>query len=147
MKFLLILLFLFSSYCFPNSIEGKSLLCGYPKEKNVFLDFYAYMFIQKKIIFLSIDLKNDKYILKKAYSTKEEPYFLDAKNIYIRIHPGSLLSTINRETLVEITKAGKIILENKCSVFEDEESLLKRFDEIINQFQKIYDAKRINNKI
>ena len=139
MKYLITLLFLFSNYSFSNSLDGKSLFCK-DKDDIGYLSYNAYMFLKDKVIYLSIGLNNDKYFIRKTYST-------NSKHIYIRIHPRGILQTINRETLTKTWSVQDLDFISQCSVFVNDKSLMSKFDEIINKFQFKYDEYRKNNKI
>ena len=58
MKFLLILLILFSTQVYSNSTEGKGLICAYGKNKDI---YEAYLFFNKKYISKFLFLENYKF--------------------------------------------------------------------------------------
>ena len=62
MKFLLILLTLFSTLAYSKSPEGKGLICAYGKNKDV---YEAYLFFKKKYISKFLYLENYVYSIKQ----------------------------------------------------------------------------------
>ncbi len=89
MKFLLILLTLFSTLAYSKSPEGKGLICAYGKNKDV---YEAYLFFNKKYISKFLYLENYRYSIKqnekRSYSITNDfinliPFKIHKKNLLV----------------------------------------------------------------
>ena len=89
MKYLLILIILFSTQSHSKSPIGKSLICVFGKKKN----FYeTYLFYENKYISKYLFLENDIYKVRKnekrkysitKYFINMHPFLIDRKNLTI----------------------------------------------------------------
>ena len=89
MKYLLILLILFSTQAYSKSPEGKGLICAYGKNKDV---YEAYLFFNKNYISNFLFLENYKFRIrqneKRSYSITNDfinllPFKIHKKNLLV----------------------------------------------------------------
>ena len=89
MKYLLLLLILFSSLANSKSPEGKGLICAYGKNKDV---YEAYLFFNKQYISKFLFLENNTFKIrqneKRNYSLTKEfinllPFKIHKKNLKV----------------------------------------------------------------
>lgn len=124
MKYLLILLILFSIHANTKSPEGKGLICAYGKNKDV---YEAYLFFNKKYISKFIFLENNKY---KIRQNEKRNYSLT--NDFINLLPFK----IHRKNLQVIdTEFNKII--GSCEVVNSHSEAV----EFMHQLKNIYQLK------
>ena len=62
MKYLLILLILFSTQAYSKSPDGKGLICTYGKNKDI---YEAYLFFNEKYISMFLFLENNKFSVRQ----------------------------------------------------------------------------------
>ena len=89
MKYLLILLILFSTQAYSKSPDGKGLICTYGKNKDI---YEAYLFFNEKYISMFLFLENNKFSVrqneKKNYSVTNDfinllPFKIHKKNLQV----------------------------------------------------------------
>ena len=124
MKYLLILIILFSTKVYSKSPEGKGLICAFGKKGN----FYeTYLFYEKKYISKYLFLNNDTYEVRK---NEKRNYSITSN--YITIKP----FLINKKSLKIIdTEFNRII--GSCEVVDSH----KKAIEFIHQLKDIYQNK------
>ena len=140
MKYLLILLFLFSTQSFAN-LDGKGLLCidkeGYPMAYYFYTNITVGDKVEKrakyrwKSLFLKIDTISIKEVKDRDYSTNKD--FIDLGNI-----------KINRKTLEGIYN-GKVV--GTCEVSNDQKDLDIKINEMKEQYQQKLNKTLEGNKI
>ena len=124
MKYLFILIILFSTKAYSKSPEGKGLICAFGKKSN----FYeTYLFFEKKYISKYLFLKNDTYEVRK----NEKRNYSITKN-FITMKP----FLINKKSLKIIdTEFNRVI--GSCKVVNSH----KKAIEFIYQLKDIYQNK------
>ncbi len=128
-KYLLILLILFSTQAYSNNTKGKGLICAFGKKRNI---YEAYLFYEKKYTSKYIFLEKDTYKVRK---NEKRNYFLTKD--FINIKP----FIINKKSLKIIdTEFNRII--GSCEVVNSHTEAI----EFINQLKNIYQNK-INKKL
>ena len=89
MKYLIILLILFSTQAYSKSPDGKGLICTYGKNKDI---YEAYLFFNEKYISMFLFLENNKFSVrqneKKNYSVTNDfinllPFKIHKKNLQV----------------------------------------------------------------
>ena len=128
MKFLLILLTLFSTQAYSKSPEGKGLICAYGKNKDV---YEAYLFFNKKYISKFLYLENYKFSIKqnekRSYSVTKD--FINL--IPFKIHKKNLL--------VIDTEFNKII--GSCKIVSSHNKTMEMMYQLKNMYQNEIDKK------
>ena len=128
MKFLLILLTLFSTQAYSKSPEGKGLICAYGKNKDV---YEAYLFFNKKYISKFLYLENYKFSIKqnekRSYSITKD--FINL--IPFKIHKKNLL--------VIDTEFNKII--GSCKIVSSHNKTMEMMYQLKNMYQNEIDKK------
>ena len=93
MKYLLILLILFSTQVYSKSPDGKGLICSYGKNKDI---YEAYLFFNKKYISMFLFLEKNKISIRQ-----NEKRNYSVTNGYINLLPFKIheknLKVINTE--------------------------------------------------
>jgi len=124
MKYLLILLILFSTQTYSKSPEGKGLICTFGEKRNI---YETYLFYEKKYISKYIFLEKDIYKVRK----NEKRNYFTTKN-FINIQP----FIINKENLQIIdTEFNRIV--GSC----EKVSSHKKAIDFIYQLKNIYQNK------
>ena len=143
MKYLLILLFLFSSPSFA-SFEEKTLICEYKFNDEPEKEYFYYFEFTKTSIVLSFELERnkDKYKWNKSFDYR---YSTDSDYIYLSV--GNYKGKLNRKTLI-LTDTSKDSSKDigKCELYSKEEASIKKL-QILNQVQEEYNKAREGNKI
>ena len=128
MKYLLILLILFSTQAYSKSPEGKGLICAYGKNKDV---YEAYLFFNKKYISKFLYLENYKFSIKqnekRSYSITKD--FINL--IPFKIHKKNLL--------VIDTEFNKII--GSCKIVSSHNKTMEMMYQLKNMYQNEIDKK------
>ena len=128
MKYLLILLILFSTQAYSKSPEGKGLICAYGKNKDV---YEAYLFFNKKYISKFLYLENYKFSIKqnekRSYSITKD--FINL--IPFKIHKKNLL--------VIDTEFNKII--GSCKIVSSHNKTMEIMYQLKNMYQNEIDKK------
>ena len=128
MKYLLILLILFSTQAYSKSPEGKGLICAYGKYKDV---YEAYLFFNKKYISKFLYLENYKFSIKqnekRSYSITKD--FINL--IPFKIHKKNLL--------VIDTEFNKII--GSCKIVSSHNKTMEMMYQLKNMYQNEIDKK------
>ena len=128
MKYLLILLILFSTQAYSKSPEGKWLICAYGKNKDV---YEAYLFFNKKYISKFLYLENYKFSIKqnekRSYSITKD--FINL--IPFKIHKKNLL--------VIDTEFNKII--GSCKIVSSHNKTMEMMYQLKNMYQNEIDKK------
>ena len=121
MKYLLVLIILFSTQLYSKSPIGKSMICVFGKKKN----FYeTYLFYEDKYISQYLFLENDIYKVRK----NEKRKYSVSKN-FINMNP----FLIDRKKLTIIdTEFNRII--GKCKVVDSHNKAI----EFIHELKDIY---------
>ncbi len=134
MKYLLILLFLFSTQVFAN-LKGKGLFCIDKEGHPMAYYFYTDITVGDKYRWKSLFLKNDtisiKEVIGRDYSTNKD--FIDLGNI-----------KINRKTLEGIYN-GEVV--GTCEVSNDHNDLDIKINEMKEQYQQKLNKTLEGNKI
>lgn len=127
MKYLLILLLLFSSQSFTNSIDGKGFICAFGK-KNI---YESYLFYEKKYISKYLFLEKGSYKIRE----NEKRNYSITKN-FINIKP----FLINQESLKIIdTEFNRII--GSCEIVNSHNKAINFMHELKNIYQNKIDKK------
>ena len=128
MKYLLILLILFSTQAYSKSPEGKGLICAYGKNKDI---YEAYLFFNKKYISKFLYLENYKFSIKqnakRSYSITKD--FINL--IPFKIHKKNLL--------VIDTEFNKII--GSCKIVSSHNKTMEMMYQLKNMYQNEIDKK------
>ena len=128
MKYLLILLILFSTQAYSKSPEGKGLICAYGKNKDI---YEAYLFFNKKYISKFLYLENYKFSIKqnekRSYSITKD--FINL--IPFKIHKKNLL--------VIDTEFNKII--GSCKIVSNHNKTMEMMYQLKNMYQNEIDKK------
>ena len=128
MKFLLILLTLFSTQVYSESPEGKGLICAYGKNKDV---YEAYLFFNKKYISKFLYLENFKYSIKQ-----NEKRNYSITNDFINLIPFK----IHKKNLLVIdTEFNKII--GSCQIVSSHNKTMELMYQLKNMYQNKIDKK------
>ena len=128
MKFLLILLTLFSTQAYSKSPEGKGLICAYGKNKDV---YEAYLFFNKKYISKFLYLENYKYSIKQ-----NEKRSYSITNDFINLIPFK----IHKKNLLVIdTEFNKII--GSCKIVSSHNKTMEFMYQLKNMYQNKIDKK------
>ncbi len=128
MKFLLILLTLFSTQAYSKSPEGKGLICAYGKNKDV---YEAYLFFNKKYISKFLYLENYIYSIKK-----NEKRSYSITNNFINLIPFK----IHKKNLLVIdTEFNKII--GSCKIVSSHNKTMEIMYQLKNMYQNEIDKK------
>ena len=128
MKFLLILLTLFSTQAYSKSPEGKGLICAYGKNKDV---YEAYLFFNKKYISKFLYLENYKYSIKQ-----NEKRSYSITNDFINLIPFK----IHKKNLLVIdTEFNKII--GSCQIVGSHNKTMELMYQLKNIYQNKIDKK------
>ena len=128
MKFLLILLTLFSTQAYSKSPEGKGLICAYGKNKDV---YEAYLFFKKKYISKFLYLENYIYSIKK-----NEKRSYSITNNFINLIPFK----IHKKNLLVIdTEFNKII--GSCKIVSSHNKTMELMYQLKNMYQNEIDKK------
>ena len=128
MKFLLILLTLFSTQTYSKSPEGKGLICAYGKNKDV---YEAYLFFKKKYISKFLYLENYIYSIKQ-----NEKRSYSITNNFINLIPFK----IHKKNLLVIdTEFNKII--GSCQIVSSHNKTMELMYQLKNMYQNKIDKK------
>ena len=128
MKFLLILLTLFSTLAYSKSPEGKGLICTYGKNKDV---YEAYLFFNKKYISKFLYLENYRYSIKQ-----NEKRSYSITNDFINLIPFK----IHKKNLLVIdTEFNKII--GSCQIVSNHNKTMELMYQLKNTYQNKIDKK------
>ena len=128
MKFLLILLTLFSTQAYSKSPEGKGLICAYGKNKDV---YEAYLFFNKKYISKFLYLENYEFIIKQ-----NEKRSYSMTNNFINL----ITFKIHKKNLMVIdTEFNKII--GSCQIVSNHNKTMELMYQLKNMYQNKIDKK------
>ena len=128
MKFLLILLTLFSTLAYSKSPEGKGFICAYGKNKDV---YEAYLFFNKKYISKFLYLENYRYSIKQ-----NEKRSYSITNDFINLIPFK----IHKKNLLVIdTEFNKII--GSCKIVSSHNKTMEMMYQLKNMYQNEIDKK------
>ena len=128
MKFLLILLTLFSTQAYSKSPEGKGLICAYGKNKDV---YEAYLFFNKKYISKFLYLENYKFSIKQ-----NEKRSYSITNDFINLIPFK----IHKKNLLVIdTEFNKII--GSCKIVSSHNKTMEMMYQLKNMYQNEIDKR------
>ena len=126
MKYLLILLILFSTQAYSISPNGKGLICTYGKNKDI---YEAYLFFNKKYISMFLFLENNKFSIRK-----NEKRNYSVTNGFINLLPFK----IHKKNLQVInTEFNKII--GSCEIVNSHDKAMEFMHKIKNMYQNIID--------
>ena len=124
MKYLLILLILFSTQAYSISPNGKGLICTYGKNKDI---YEAYLFFNKKYISMFLFLENNKFSIRK-----NEKRNYSVTNGFINLLPFK----IHKKNLQVInTEFNRII--GSCELVNSHDKAM----EFMHQIKKMYQNK------
>ena len=155
MKYLLILLFLFSTHSFSGEVDGKGIDCKFTERDTNTLTT-MYWFNDDKVVGVDVskddsskirrpetkNLANEKYSLISKYKTDDATiyweigyhYELDRKSLHLKV----------------IDKTGgrtAIFVEASCKVFTNFKLVTQRQDKIIEESKRRKEKAREGNKI
>ena len=126
MKYLLILLILFSTQVYSRSPEGKGIICAYGKNKDV---YEAYLFFNKKYISKFLYLENYVFSIKQ---NEKRSYFVT--NDFINLIPFK----IHKKNLLVIdTEFNKII--GSCQIVSSHNKTMELMYQLKNMYQNKID--------
>ena len=128
MKYLLILLILFSTQAYSESPEGKGLICAYGKNKDV---YEAYLFFNKKYISKFLYLENYIFSIKQ-----NEKRNYSITNDFINLIPFKIHK---KKLLVIDTAFNKII--GSCQIVSSHNKTIKLMYQLKNMYQNKIDKK------
>ena len=129
MKYLLILLTLFSIQTYSKSPEGKGLICAYGKNKDV---YEAYLFFNNKYISNFLYLENHKFSIKQ-----NEKRSYSITNDFINLIPFK----IHKKNLLVIdTEFNKIV--GSCQIVNSHNKTMELMYQLKNIYQNKIDKKR-----
>ena len=128
MKFLLILLTLFSTLAYSKSPEGKGLICAYGKNKDV---YEAYLFFNKKYISKFLYLENYIFSIKQ-----NEKRNYSITNDFINLIPFKIHK---KKLLVIDTEFNKII--GSCKIVSSHNKTMEMMYQLKNMYQNKIDKK------
>ncbi len=134
--------FIFALFISPTlsfaDVGGKGLVCE--NVKSGMIAFYE--FFDRTVSYYEIGRKNDLYYLHKY-----EPHIYATTSDQITWKEINFQKTLDRRTLVLRTFFyGELSFTDRCQVYSTEE-LYRQVDQILNLYQKKYDAGRKKNKI
>ena len=128
MKYLLILLTLFSTQAYSKSPEGKGLICAYGKNKDV---YEAYLFFNKKYISKFLYLEDYIFSIKQ-----NEKRSYSVTNDFINLIPFK----IHKKNLLVIdTEFNKII--GSCQKVNSHKKTMELMYQLKNMYQNKIDKK------
>ena len=126
MKYLLILLILFSTQVYSRSPEGKGIICAYGKNKDV---YEAYLFFNKKYISKFLFLEKNKFTIRQ-----NEKRNYSMTNNYINLLPFK----IHKKKLQIIdTEFNRII--GSCEIFKSHNKAMEFMHQLKNMYQNKID--------
>ena len=128
MKYLLILLILFSTKVYSNSPEGKGLICAYGKNKDI---YEAYLFFNKKYISKFLFLENYKFRIKQ-----NEKRSYSITNDFINLFPFK----IHKKNLLVIDTEFNRIIGN-CQIVSTHNKTMELMYQLKNMYQNKIDKK------
>ena len=128
MKYLLILLILFSTQVYSNSPEGKGLICAYGKNKDI---YEAYLFFNKKYISKFLFLENYKFRIKQ-----NEKRSYSITNDFINLFPFK----IHKKNLLVIDTEFNRIIGN-CQIVSTHNKTMELMYQLKNMYQNKIDKK------
>ena len=128
MKYLLILLILFSTQVYSNSTEGKGLICAYGKNKDI---YEAYLFFNKKYISKFLFLENYKFRIKQ-----NEKRSYSITNNFINLLPFK----IHKKNLLVIDTEFNRIIGN-CQIVSSHNKTMELMYQLKNMYQNKIDKK------
>ena len=128
MKYLLILLILFSTQVYSNSPEGKGLICAYGKNKDI---YEAYLFFNKKYISKFLFLENYKFRIKQ---NEKRDYSIT--NDFINLFPFK----IHKKNLLVIDIEFNRIIGN-CQIVSSHNKTMELMYQLKNIYQNKIDKK------
>ena len=128
MKYLLILLILFSTQVYSNSPEGKGLICAYGKNKDI---YEAYLFFNKKYISKFLFLENYKFRIKQ---NEKRDYSIT--NDFINLFPFK----IHKKNLLVIDIEFNRIIGN-CQIVSSHNKTMELMYQLKNMYQNKIDKK------
>ena len=128
MKYLLILLILFSTQVYSNSPEGKGLICAYGKNKDI---YEAYLFFNKKYISKFLFLDNYKFRIKQ---NEKRDYSIT--NDFINLFPFK----IHKKNLLVIDIEFNRIIGN-CQIVSSHNKTMELMYQLKNMYQNKIDKK------
>ena len=128
MKYLLILLILFSTQVYSNSPEGKGLICAYGKNKDI---YEAYLFFNKKYISKFLFLENYKFRIKQ-----NEKRSYSITNDFINLLPFK----IHKKNLLVIDTEFNRIIGN-CQIVSSHNKTMEFMYQLKNMYQNKIDKK------
>lgn len=129
MKYLLILLTIFSKTAFSTSIEVKGLICAFGEKRNV---YETYLFFEKKYISKYLFIKNDTYEVRQ----NEKRNYSITKN-FINIKP----FLINKNSLKIIdTEFNSII--GSCEKVDSHKKAIEFIHQLKEKYQNKIDQSR-----
>ena len=128
MKYLLILLTLFSIQAYSKSPEGKGLICAYGKNKDV---YEAYLFFNKKYISNFLFLENYKFSIKQ-----NEKRSYSITNDFINLLPFK----IHKKNLLVIDTEFNRIIGN-CQIVSSHNKTMELMYQLKNKYQNKIDKK------
>ena len=128
MKYLLILLILFSTQVYSNSPEGKGLICAYGKNKDI---YEAYLFFNKKYISKFLFLENYKFRIKQ-----NEKRSYSITNDFINLFPFK----IHKKNLLVIDTEFNRIIGN-CQIVSSHNKTMELMYQLKNMYQNKIDKK------
>ena len=128
MKYLLILLILFSTQVYSNSPEGKWLICAYGKNKDI---YEAYLFFNKKYISKFLFLENYKFRIKQ-----NEKRSYSITNDFINLLPFK----IHKKNLLVIDTEFNRIIGN-CQIVSTHNKTMELMYQLKNMYQNKIDKK------
>tara|TARA_A100001011_G_scaffold360126_1_gene407178 strand:+ start:770 stop:1174 length:405 start_codon:yes stop_codon:yes gene_type:complete len=128
MKYLLILLILFSTQVYSNSPEGKGLICAYGKNKDI---YEAYLFFNKKYISKFLFLENYKFRIKQ-----NEKRSYSITNDFINLLPFK----IHKKNLLVIDTEFNRIIGN-CQIVSTHNKTMELMYQLKNMYQNKVDKK------
>lgn len=138
MKYLIILLFLFTAQSFANPLKVKGLLCNYDTTHSTPYAFY-FNSDYGTYFYRNISKINDEFSINEV---KKDIYSTDKDFIYTTYYK------VNRKTLalIHIYK-GSDSKVGTCEVFNDHKSLEIKFKELKDKYQEEYNKTLEGNKI
>ena len=126
MKYLLILLILFSTQAYSKSPVGKGLICTYGKNKDI---YEAYLFFNKKYISKFLFLENNKFSIRQ-----NEKRNYSVTNDFINLLPFK----IHKKNLQVInTEFNRII--GSCEIVNSHDKAMEFMHQIKNMYQNKID--------
>ena len=158
MKYLLILLFLFSTHSFSGEIDGKGIDCILTSDRSNQEYKNMFWFNNSKVIYVQVGFlkkRSGGFYITKFPKIKNITDYKSAK--FYGAHSNKIIWTINQERFVlnrktlELKKTyddrEKPIYKGTCKVFKGFQKVKKRQTEKIKEFQKKVDKQKEGNKI